>query len=191
MKMLRPLTHRRRLLGFTVAELMVGAAISTILAAGLVTGAILLQRNFKASIQYANDQATQARLIDYISQDLRRANTASVASGVLTVTIPDYYDPSGNPRDPSISYSRIYYNNPTASVTIRYFKQGSQVMRQEAGVNRVIADGVESFQLNFVNQGQVVETSISFRPTFQQNGQGDSSGTTVFSRTLLRNLLQS
>jgi hypothetical protein len=76
-------------------------------------------------------------------------------------------------------------------VTIRYSQQNGQVIRQEGATSKVIADGVQDFQLNFVNNGQVVETSISFKPTFQQNNRGNSAGTTLYTRTLLRNLLQS
>ena len=184
-------TPLRRILGFTLTEMMVGAAVASMLAAGLITGAIILQKNFQAGVRYARDQATQARLLDYISLDLRRANTASVVNGTLTITIPDFYDNAGEPRDPRLLGGRVYYNSPTAAVTVRYFKQGSQVIRQESGVNRVIAEGVQTFQLNFVNQGQVVETSITFKPTFQQRGAGNNAGTAVYSRTLLRNLLQS
>lgn len=182
----------RRLLGFTISELMVSSAVATILSAGLVTGAIILQKNFQASMQYARDQAKQARLLDYIAQDLRRATTATVVSGTLTITIPDYYDSTGQPRNPTLSMGRVYYNSPTASVTVRYLQQNGQVIRQEGTTSTVIADGVQNFQMNFVNNGQVVETNISFTPTFQQNHrQGDRAGTTVYSRTLLRNLLQS
>lgn len=188
---MRPPFRRRSLLGFTLTELMVGAAVASILSAGMVTGAILLQKNFRASTQYARDQAKQARVLDYIGQDLRRATTANVTNGILTITIPDYYDTSGQPRNPTLSMGRVYYNSPTASVTIRYSQQYGQVIRQEGTTSTVIADGVQDFQLNFVNNGQVVETSISFKPTFQQNGQGNSAGTTVYTRTLLRNLLQS
>ena len=187
----RQKSRLRSLLGFTLTEVMIGTAVSTILSAGMVTGAILLQKNFQASTQYARDQAKQARVLDYIGLDLRRATTASVVNGTLTITIPDYYDSSGVPRDPALSMGRVYYNSATSSVTIRYSQQNGQITRQEGTTSTVIADGVQDFQLNFVNSGQVVETSISFKPTFQQRNQGNSAGTTVYTRTLLRNLLQS
>lgn len=188
--MLRAIRHRSRL-GFTITEMMIGAAVASVLSAGMLTGAIVLQRNFAASTQYARDQAKQSRILDYISQDLRRATTANVTQGALTITIPDYYDGSGAARNPTLSMGRVYYNTPTAAVTIRYFWQNGQVIRQEGTASTVIADGVQDFQLNFVNQGQVVETSVTFKPTFQQNGRGNSAATTVYARTLLRNLLQS
>ena len=184
-------SFRRRILGMTIPEVMIAAAVASLLSAAMVTGAILLQKNFRASMQYARDQAKQARLLDYIALDLRRATTASVASGVLTITIPDYYDANGLPRDPTLSMGRVYYNSPTAAVTIRYFQQNGQVIRQEGTATTIIADGVQDFQMTFVNQGQVVEVSITFLPTFQQNGQGVRAGTAVYARTLLRNLLQS
>jgi type II secretory pathway pseudopilin PulG len=175
----------------TIPEVMIAAAVSSLLSAGLVTGAIILQKNFQASVLYAQSQAQQARLLDYIALDLRRATTAAVSAGVLIITIPDYYDASGNPRDPTLSMGRVYYNSPTAAITVRYFQQNGQVIRQDGSTSTVIADGVQDFQLAFVNQGQVVEASVSFLPTFQQNGQGVRGGTTIYARTLLRNLLQS
>jgi Tfp pilus assembly protein PilW len=184
---------RRRIAGMTMAEVMISAAVASILAAGLVTGAIVLQKNFLASHRYSRNQAQQVRLLDYISLDLRRATTASVSGGTLTITIPDYYDASGAPRNPTLGIGRVYYNSPTASVTVRYFLQNGQVIRQEGATSSVIADDVQDFQLNFQNEGQVVEASITFIPTFQQSGDGSNArnGTARFTRTLLRNKLQS
>ena len=183
--------RRRRFLGMTVPEVTVAAAVASILALGLVTGAIFLQRAFQASIKYSRSQAMQIRLLDYIALDLRRATTASVSGATLTITLPDYYDAAGKPVDPTLSKGRVYYKSPTAAVTVRYFQQGGQVIRQEGTTQSVIADGVQDFQLTFVNQGQVVEVSVSFMPTFEQSGTGVRTGTTVYTRTLLRNLLQS
>jgi Tfp pilus assembly protein PilW len=188
---MRQILRRRRLFGMTMPEVMIAAAVASMLSVGLVVAAITMQKNFKASMQYASSQAQQVRLLDYISRDLRRATTASVSNGVLTITIPDYYDATGQPRNPTLFMGRVFYNSPTAAVTVRYYQQNGQVIRQEGTTATSIADGVQDFQLSFVNQGQVVEASITFLPTFQQNGQGVRSGTAVYARTLLRNLLQS
>jgi hypothetical protein len=182
----------RRIFGFTISELLVAATVATVLSAALITGAVVIQKNFIASSRYARNVAQQIRLLDFVSLDLRRALTVTNDSSGLTVTIPDFYDASGKPRTPLVTSGKVSYGNSASPKVVRYYKQGSSVIRSFNGTPETIASDVEDFQLAFKNEGQVVEVSISFIPTFQKTAVKTDAraGTTFFVRTLLRNKLQ-
>jgi Tfp pilus assembly protein PilW len=96
---------------FTLAEVMVGLAGSVIVIGALLFGAFGLQRSLHASELYANYQANQRRILDYLSRDLRRSigiGSATSVSGsgatklvsgsvavenqtALVLTLPGYY----------------------------------------------------------------------------------------------------
>jgi len=102
---------RRRQNGYTLAEVMIGLAGSVIVIGALLFGAFGLQRSLHASELYANYQADQRRLLDYLSRDLRRSigiasaatvsgsGAAALESGsidvenqtALVLTLPGYY----------------------------------------------------------------------------------------------------
>ena len=178
---------------FTLSELMVSIAVISLIFAVLLTGSIALQRSFNASMKYVKSQAEQVRVLDYMSMDLRRALTVSTANSQLLLTIPDYYDANGNPRMPSITDGYAVYGSAANAVSIRYYKDGSSIMRSSGGTTVAIAQNVEDFQFNFSDFGQVIQVSISFVPTFSQNGNQEAArgGTTATIRTLLRNIRSS
>ncbi|HEX8295635.1 MAG TPA: hypothetical protein VF593_05010 [Chthoniobacteraceae bacterium] len=177
--------------GWTLAELMVAATLSSLLCAGLITGSLVLQKSFMASRHHILAQAEQMRLLDYMGLDLRRALTVSTNFGQLTLTIPDYYDSLGEPRDPEIKNSLAVYG--TSSKTITYYKQGSTIYRNESGALTALAEDVSDFELTFQDLGQSIQVSVTFVPKFQfsQSKQGSvRSGTATFITTLLRNKRQ-
>src|SRR5688572_521300 len=100
MKLLSSNTLRKA--GYTLAELLVSFAVCGVITAGMFTTITALRKSSNASEHHAQSQVQQARLVDYISRDLRRAVKVSVdtieAGGErLNLTIPDYYDASGEP----------------------------------------------------------------------------------------------
>ena len=181
--------RKRSTNAFTLNELMVSMAVVVIIVAVLLTGSIALQRNFNASMQYVRTQTEQVRVLDYISLDLRRALTVSAANGQLSLTIPDYYDANGNPRMPTIADGYAVYGSAANATAVRYYKNGSNIMRSSANKSDVIAQNVQDFQFNFTDLGQVIQVSITFLPTFRQNGNKEEArgGTSASIRTLLRN----
>ena len=181
--------RKRSTNAFTLNELMVSMAVVVIIVAVLLTGSIALQRNFNASMQYVRTQTEQVRVLDYMSLDLRRALTVSAANGQLALTIPDYYDADGNPRMPTIADGYAVYGSASNAAAVRYYKDGSNIMRSSAKKSEVIAQNVQDFQFNFTDLGQVIQVSITFLPTFRQNGNKEDarSGTSASIRTLLRN----
>jgi type II secretory pathway component PulJ len=181
----------RRTGAWTLAEIMVAMSISSLLCAGLITGSLTLQKSFIASRHHILAQAEQMRLTDYMNLDLRRALTVSTANGRLTLTIPDYYDSFGQPRDPQIKNGLAVYG--TNSKTVTYYKDGSTIYRMESSSLTAIANDVSDFQLTFLDLGQSIQVSVTFIPRFQFSSSTQSgvrSGTATYTTTLLRNKRQ-
>jgi hypothetical protein len=189
---MRSFFAQRSRAAFTTAEIAMTAAISLLLSTVLIVGVLTIQRNFQASARYARSQAMQARLLDYMALDLRRALTVTPGTnGSLTMTMPDYFTPQGDARDPAIRYGRIIYGDPAMPVTVQYFKQGANVVRRQGTVNTTIATEVEDFNIAIQDDGQVIEVNVSFVPTFQRSPNGSArDGTKSYIRTLLRNKRQ-
>jgi len=186
----------------TVPELMVATAILSLVTASLMVAISTLQRTFRASQHHAKSQIEQARLLDYVARDLRRALTVSVdsfeSSSRIKITIPDYYDDKGTPDDPSDDEPRrprivgrsIEYGDTPLEVT--YYKSGSSILRSFRGkVTPVVAD-VNDFNLTFKDEGkQTVQISVTFVPRYHFSGlteQDARAGTQATSTILLRNM---
>ncbi len=197
--------------GTTLSEVLVATAVTSVLAAVMLTGISTLQRSFGAAQHHAKSQLEQTRLLNYIARDLRRAATVNVdtfaGSERLTLTIPDYYDDTNKPRDPRIKNDAIEYGDPSLAVpepvTIRFYKNGSTVFRSVKRIRRnggtpvqsevatALATDVQDFAPDFTDDGkQSVGVSISFIPKFQLNPGNVSAlraGSAVYATTLLRN----
>jgi hypothetical protein len=92
-----------------LVETLVSAAVASAVLAALITAAVSIQRSIAATDQFLTNTTGQSRLMDYISQDLRRAVRVGVQEGgvntplrsqqnvsitettVLTIDVPDYY----------------------------------------------------------------------------------------------------
>jgi hypothetical protein len=179
----------------TIAELVVSTAILSLVAASMLVGISTIQRTFRASQHHAKSQIEQARLIDYVARDLRRALTAKVdlydGSERLTVNIPDYYKADGTPNDPVISGRTINYGNPADPVVITYFKAGSTVYRGIDGFASPLVTDVQDFNLDFTDGGQqTVQISVTFLPRFRLAAGSTAdvrAATTASASILLRN----
>jgi type II secretory pathway pseudopilin PulG len=202
---------RRTFRGMVLAEMLIAAAVTSVLAAAMLTGIATLQRSFRAAQHHAKSQIEQTRLLSYITRDLRRALTVNVdafeGGERLTLTIPDYYDNENKPRDPRIKNDVIEYADPAVAtpdpITIRFYKSGSTVFRSVKRIRRdggvplenevatALATDVQDFLPDFTDDGkQSVGVSISFIPKFQLNPSNISAlraGTAVYAATLLRN----
>lgn len=181
---------RRRAL--TQVEVMVSAAVLSLLCAAVVVGALVIQRSFRATGNYVMKEAAQMRLLDYMALDLRRALTVNTDDGSesIELTVPDFYQPDGTRRQPHIQGGMAYYGNPAAPVQVRYYRANGKLFRQVGSTITNIAAEVEDFNVTFRDEGQVIEVSVSFVPTFRPSG-GSREGTTTVCRTLLRNKRQS
>src|SRR5687767_1018590 len=121
---------------FSLIEVLIGTSIGTLALAAVVSGSVAIQKCFVAAEDFATGKTDQARLIDYIALDLRRAHFVDipkprVGERIMTVKIPDYYDAAGKPRDPTITNYVVSYGDPAQPVTIVYRMIGSSIFRQE------------------------------------------------------------
>lgn len=186
--------HDHHRAGAVLPDLMMSTALTLVLAAGMLASIVTLKKSAAASYHHTRSQAQQARLIDYIARDLRRAVTVSVDSFEgnerLNLTIPDYYAASGAPRDPIIQNGGITYSGG-AGVPITYYKSGDKVFRTVRGAPTTLATDVQQFHFDFTDSGeQSVSVAITFVPRFQfsvRDSQTLREGTRAYATTLLRN----
>lgn len=178
---------------FSLVELIVAAAVGSIVMAAMLSGAMMIQRCLAGAEDFALAKGDQARLSDYLALDLRRALTVTAGpaggSTIMTATIPAYYDNTGQPRTPTITNYVANYGDAAQPVTVVYRKIGSSIVRQEnAGALQIIAENVADFQLSVEDLGKVVKTQITFAPRFRHVATaGTREATSVFTTTLLRN----
>ena len=159
------LNHARKQAGMTLTEVLISAVIISLAMGTLLTGSIALQRSFAASTQFAIAQSNQTRAIDYLTRDIRRSitMTSPSASVPVSLTIPSYYT-AGVPRDPVRVGSGVGYgNNP---ITINYKLENGNLIREEDGVQQVIAEGISECSTVLGADG-VATVKVSFTPRFR------------------------
>jgi hypothetical protein len=112
----------------------------------------------------------------------------------LTVKIPNFYDPSGQPREPVIDGGSVLYGDAGSEVAVAYYKVDDKVYRSVNGQATALASDLASFSIDFTDSGkEAVTVAISFVPRFQWNSagaEGARTGTTAYATTLLRNTRQ-
>jgi hypothetical protein len=207
--------------GFTIVEMIVGMACASIIMAAVLTASVALQRSFAAVEAYSTSEGDQLRVEDYIAMDCRRSTNATVANGswtlsggvyswvanasgalTLILTVPSYYDGSGNTVAPSFTPSGSTFNvqyGGGATTQVSYYKSGTSFIRQ-VGTNptqcssgatwtncaKIIASNVDSFTVLPSDMTTTVRCSVTFLPTFTTNDT-TSAATTVYANTFLRN----
>lgn len=190
---MRAMTHPNREGGFTLVELLVSLVVYSMIFAALAGGAVALQRSFSATEKYSKSGSDQLRILDYVARDVRRASAVAItqSSKRLDLTLPDQYAnaaPSRTFRTPSVSMAAVTYG--TTPGTISYYISGTNCIREESGVAKVIASDVADFQLTFDNSdpsGKVVATTLTFAPKYQMQATATArSSTTLTNRATLR-----
>jgi Tfp pilus assembly protein PilW len=190
------INRRRKVSAFTLIEMLMTMAGSSVVLTALIVGGVALMRSFTAVEGYSFSDGDQLRVSDYIALDVRRALTASVdANNVLTITISNYYDANNsNPKwsnahalDPSFDANgAIRYG--AGATTIKYYKLSSNFIREVNGTATTIATNVSSFQVTNQDLTSSVSCSITFSPNFTTvEGSDPVTGTTLYSNTFLRN----
>jgi hypothetical protein len=134
---------------------MVAAGVFLIVSAAVLTGVVALQRNFANTTDYTFNHATQLRISDYISRDLRQAlsfsQTGTGAALVMTMTVPNYYQADGTPRTPTVntdgtvSYTDTSVSPAKKTSTVRYYLQNDAIFRDMDGVPKQVAEDVADF----------------------------------------------
>jgi hypothetical protein len=171
-------------LGFTLVEMMMSLSCGTFILAAVMAASVSLQRSFAAMETYSTIEADQLRVLDYIAMDCRRASSASVNNGALTLNLPVYYNSASSPAyqayPPTLSNGVVTYGS--GSVQITYWRSGKNFVREvtvlDSGGGVVsdattpIARNVATFTVNPIEQSNPwssISCSIMFFPTFIRN----------------------
>jgi prepilin-type N-terminal cleavage/methylation domain-containing protein len=93
--------------GFTLAELMIALAISSVTLAATLIASIALQKSFNAIDNYFATQNQQIRIIEYLSRDVKRSYivTSTTSPQTVTCTIPNYIQADGTRSNPTLTMS--------------------------------------------------------------------------------------
>ena len=159
--------------GFTLVEALVGAAVGSIVLAGLALGAVSLSRSSKAVEYFSDATINQSRILDYLTRDVRRALTVAVTASptTLTLTMPNQYAGAAPLRTfnlPTVSLTSANYGGTPG--TVSYFLSGGNFVRQDNGVTSIIALNVSDFEPVFDNSdptGKTVKFTLTFMPKFR------------------------
>jgi type II secretory pathway component PulJ len=193
---------------FTLPEMTLALAASSVVLGATLTSSTSLQKSFNAVDSYFGTHMQQIRIVDYLSRDVKRGLIVTTSADLQTVTItmPNYIiqtgDPEallnpalvGTPRTPTMTYTpsgwQVNYGNNTSTVV--YSINGTSILRTENGSVTTIASSTDQLvpkttDVELANT-EYTKTSITFQPIFTSSGQAASrTGTTVFSTAYLRN----
>ncbi len=188
---------------FTLTEMMIAAAIASVILALTLTSSIALQKSFSQVDNYFATHMQQIRIVDYLARDVKRglSVTSSADKQTVVVQIPRYIIQAGDadatgsnigtPRNPT----RLYVagsgdpnvNYGTTTSTVEYKVSGSSILRTEDGIVTTIASSTdnlipETIDVELANT-EYTTTAITFKPI----SVADRSGTLVYSTAYLRN----
>jgi prepilin-type N-terminal cleavage/methylation domain-containing protein len=202
------LSPSRTHFAFTLTEVMLALAISSVILGAILTSSASLQKSFNAIDAYFGTHMQQIRIVDYLSRDVKRGLivTTSADLQTVTITVPNYIiqagdpeaviDPTrvGTPRTPTMAYtpSGWQVNYGPATTTVVYSISGLSILRTENGTVTTIASSTDQLvpqttDVELANT-EYAKTSITFQPIFTSGGVPASrSGTTVYSTAYLRN----
>ncbi|MEO5721501.1 MAG: hypothetical protein ABIR71_08535 [Chthoniobacterales bacterium] len=188
---MKPPLAARGTAAFTIAELMTGMAISTVVLAVAFSAAVALQRSFSAVDNYSVNHMHQIRIVDFLARDVRRAVavTSSSSNQTVEVRIPKYLTASGIPQDPtrvSSSPPEVKYGTASPSI-VQYAVAGNSITRTQDGQLTTIASSTNTIVPNSFNTalGNTVATTTEVK--FKPISVADSGGTVVYSTSYLRN----
>jgi len=198
----------RKRFAFTLPEMSVALAASSVILGATLTSSTSLQKSFNAIDNYYGTHMQQVRIVDYLSRDVKRGLVVTTSADLqtVTITVPNYIiqagDPEGvinpaligTPRTPTMVYTpsgwQVNYGNTTSTVV--YSINGMSILRSENGTVTTIASSTDQLvplttDVELSNT-EYTKTSITFQPIFTSGGAVASrSGTTVYSTAYLRN----
>lgn len=176
---------------FTLPEVMISTTIFSAICIGLLMGFTGLERNYAAATDFAVNHADEMRISDYMALDLRRALAVVPGENDTVIQIPAYYDDAGEPQTPILdSKGGVYYAAHDKFVRIHYYLSDGTIYRQEDAKSPTpLAVNVQDFHFNVTDLGKVVQTSITFNPTFSSSAGSKTAAaaTSFYNTTLLRN----
>jgi prepilin-type N-terminal cleavage/methylation domain-containing protein len=153
--------------GFTLAELMIALAISSVTLAATLIASIALQKSFNAVDNYFATQDQQIRIIEYLSRDVKRSYIVTSASSPQTVTctIPNYIQADGTRSNPTLTMSA------NGGIIVDYGANGA----------RTVSDAVTSNNSTTLTSASANFTAADVGRSIA--GTGIPAGTTIQSYT--------
>jgi prepilin-type N-terminal cleavage/methylation domain-containing protein len=161
--------------GFTLAEMLVSVAVTTILFAGLFASSMSLNRAYAAADDYFSTHLQQIRIIDYLARDVKRSFSVTTSPDLKTVTciMPNYIIQSGDPE--AVTDSTMIGQRRTPVVVGPPYKA---VVDYGSRGARTLLDGkIVAGALTTLNSNTASFTSADVGNPI--SGTGISSGTTI------------
>jgi prepilin-type N-terminal cleavage/methylation domain-containing protein len=171
--------------GFTLAEVMVAAAVVSLALGALAVASVAIQRGFAAAEYQVECQEDQLRVMDYVSRDVKRATSVKTENQdrKLTVTLPGYKVAPGATglSLPSVKDGTVKYTEPP--LTVVYVIEPPNFMRYENGAGRVLSTHIEEFVATADNQGRV-NLRVNFVPHFSTKPNSAAKAATEVTATV-------
>ncbi len=174
-KKMKILQKTRR--GFTIPEMTVSAAVSSIIFAGIFAAAAGLNRSYAATDDYFSTHMQQIRIMDYLARDVKRSFSVTTTADRRTVTcvMPNYVVAVTDPEALSDSSLTGYRRTPVvvgaaSKAVVDYGNAGS----------RALADGVTTTSSFLLTSATAVFLTTDIGSAI--TGAGIQAGTTIASR---------
>ena len=172
--------NRAGIAAFTLVELLASAAMLSIILGGALVTFIGVQRSVTTSLYQVNAQADQNRVFAYIRRDLRGASNVQIAAQgtQVTITLPTQAAPTlnlnlGLPLLSLLGPSQT----PNPTDTVRYYRQGTSVIRELNGAPTVLSTSATLFQVTL--SGSLVQVDAAFQPRFSLGSKASTSAATT------------
>jgi type IV pilus assembly protein PilW len=108
----RPEARRR---AFTLVEVMIGAALGSVVLAGVMSTFLMLARSGVSAVNYTTMDTQSRRALEEFAQDVRMASDVTAfTSSYITLVVPDNYTSTAN----KVTYA---WDNTAGSASYRCF----------------------------------------------------------------------
>lgn len=178
------------LAAFTLAEVIIASAVSSVIFASLLAGTVALRRSFEAADYHVRAQNDQIRAIDYIGRDLRSASKITILDQGTRANL-ELPQESNTSLTVHLDLPVLGTVTPGSAATlppkkISYYREGSRFIREVNGTKTELADTVGTFQISRV--GSLAKTTLTFTPRFSRSPLAAAQkATTLTSSVHLRN----
>ncbi|MEP6669650.1 MAG: hypothetical protein ABJF10_10885 [Chthoniobacter sp.] len=168
--------------GTTLVELLCAMGMMVIAVGAALVTFIGIQRSLATSLYQVNAQSDQNRVFAYLRRDLRGASAVQItAQGTeVTVTQSTQSAPTLNLNLglPLLSLLGAPSSATTTANTVRYYRQGTSIIREFNGAPTQLTDSATLFQVS--RSGTLMQINAAFQPRFSlANRPASTAATTV------------
>jgi type II secretory pathway component PulJ len=165
-----------------LVELLCATALVGFASAAALVTFVGVQRSLAASLYQINAQSDQNRVFAYLRRDLRGASNVQIsAQGTqVTITSPTQQAPTLNLN---LGLSLLSLLGPTqtpnATDTIRYYRQGTSIIREFDGVPTELSSSATLFQVSL--SAATVRFDAAFQPRYTVTNRSATPPVTTLS----------